>query len=239
MFEDQARALDMQELSTLPAGDARGVLLLTWSGSLVSLEPSGPTGRHGEYASVELRTDVPHLLMLDGVDIPHGLVVDKEAEFSAGPVRRTSAILKIAGCDPLIPVEEQARRIREATIYLTNGFVKINRTIAPPGTGFPELITMKSMVRYLADKNGLSQRQARQLIVDYHTLLQSGILLGQRVPLGKLGRLFLREQPARKARLGFNPATGEKMTIPARPPQAVPRMSFSRMLKDRAKTWTS
>lgn len=237
MFEDQARALDMQELPSLPAGDSRGVLLLTWSGSLVSLEPAGAAGRRGEYASIELRMDVPHLVLMDGVDFPQGLAVDREAEFSAGPVRRTSALLKIAACDPGLPAEEQARRIREATIYLTSGFVKINRTIAAPGTGFPELMTTKSMVAYLAEKNGLSRRQARQLIEDYHLLLQSGMLLGQRVPLGKLGRLFLKEQPARKARVGVNPSTGQKITIAARPPQAVPRISFSRLMKDRAKAW--
>ncbi len=237
MFEDQARALDMQELASLPAADPRGALLLTWSGSLVSLEPPGTAGRHGEYASIELRMDVPHLVLLDSVDFPQGLAVDKEAEFSQGPLRRTSALLKIAACDPRLPAEEQARRIREATIYLTSAFVKINRTVAAPGTGFPDLMTAKSMISYLAEKNGLSQRQARQLLEDYHLLLQSGMLLGQKVPLGKLGRLFLREQPARKARVGVNPATGQKITIAARPPQAVPRITFSRVLKDRARAW--
>ena len=93
------------------------------------------------------------------------------------------------------------------------------------------------MIAYLAEKNALSKRQARQLIEDYHMLLQAGMLLGQRVRLGRLGRLFLREQPPRKARVGVNPATGQKITIAARPPQAVPRMSFSKLLKDRAKAW--
>ena len=235
MFEDQARALDMEDLPSLPPGDPRGVLLLTWSGSLVSLEPPGAAGRRGEYASIELRTDVPHLVLLDGVDCPQGLAVDREAVFSSGPVRSTSALLSIAACDPALPREEQARRIREATIYLTSGFVKINRTIASPGTGFPELVTMKSMIAYLAEKNGLSRRQARQLLEDYHALLQSGMLLGQRVPLGKMGKLFLRSRPARKARVGVNPSTGQKITIAARPPEAVPRISFSRLLKERAR----
>ena len=94
---------------------------------------------------------------------------------------------------------------------------------------------MKSMIAYLAEKNGLSRRQARQLLEDYHALLQSGMLLGQRVPLGKMGKLFLRPRPARKARVGVNPSTGQKITIAARPPEAVPRISFSRLLKERAR----
>ncbi len=85
MFEGQARALHMQDLPALAAGDERGVLLLTWSGSLVSLEPPGAAGRRGEYASIELRTDVPHLVLLDGVGLPEGLAVVREAVFSSAP----------------------------------------------------------------------------------------------------------------------------------------------------------
>ena len=44
-------------------------------------------------------------------------------------------------------------------------------------------------------------------------MLESGLLLGLRVPLGKMGRLKLRTRAARKARLGINPATGEKITL--------------------------
>ena len=100
MFEDQARALDMQELASLPAADPRGALLLTWSGSLVSLEPPGTAGRHGEYASIELRMDVPHLVLLDSVDFPQGLAVDKEAEFSRG---RSGAPPRCSRSQPAIP----------------------------------------------------------------------------------------------------------------------------------------
>ena len=151
-------------------------------------------------------------------------------------MRSTSPLLKIVACDPAVPAEEQEKRIREATIFLTNGFIRINRTVTRPGRDFPEQLTMKSMVTYLARKNELSQKQTRQLIDDYLVMLESGLLLGLRVPIGKMGRLSLRHRAARRARLGINPATGEKITLSAKPEELTPRMTFSRVLKDRARS---
>jgi hypothetical protein len=185
MFEGQVKALDMKQLAELSADDPRGALLLTWSGSLVSVGPLETAGRRVEYASIELRTDVPGLAVTDSARLDGSLRVDAEAVFSGGPVRSTSAVLLIAACDPSVPAEEQAKRIREATIFLTNGFVKINRTVALPGGGFPELFTMRTIVGYLAEKNGVSRKLARQILEDYAAILESGLLLGHRVPSGR------------------------------------------------------
>ena len=237
MFEAQIKALDMRELDRFSADDPRGALLLTWSGSLLSMGPTGGdrAGRRTEYASIELRTDVPHLAMSEQGELASDLNLGEAAKLRAGPVASTSALLKIAACDPSVPPEEQEKRIREATIFLTNGFVRINRTVTRPGRDFPEQLTIKSIVTYLARKNELSQKRTRQLIDDYHMMLESGLLLGLRVPLGKMGRLSLRKRPARKARVGINPATGEKITLKARPEEQAPRMAFSRLLKDRVR----
>ena len=75
-----------------------------------------------EYASIELRTDVPHLAVSDG-ELETDLAVGEAARLRTGPVAATSALLLIAACDPSVTAEEQEKRIREATIYLTNGFV--------------------------------------------------------------------------------------------------------------------
>jgi len=237
MFEAQIKALDMLDLERFSADDPRGVLLLTWSGSLLSMGPRGGdrSGRRTEYASIELRTDVPHLAMSEQGELESDLTLAQPATLRGGPVSRTSPLLTIAACDPAVPPEEQEKRIREATIFLTNGFVRINRTVTRPGRDFPEQLTIKSIVTYLARKNELSQKQVRQLIDDYHMMLESGLLLGLRVPLGKMGRLSLRKRPARKARVGINPATGDKITLKARPEEQAPRMAFSRLLKDRVR----
>ena len=237
MFEGQIKALDMRTLERFSAADPRGALLLTWSGSLLSMGPAGGgrAGRRMEYASIELRTDVPHLAISEGGELESDLAVGEAAQLRTGPISSTSALLTIAACDPAVPAEEQEKRIREATIFLTNGFVRINRTVAGPGRDFPEQLTMKSIVAYLARKNELSQKQTRQLLDDYLTMLESGLLLGLRVPLGKMGRMCLRKRAARKARVGINPATGAAITLKARPEEQAPKMAFSRLLKDRVR----
>jgi nucleoid DNA-binding protein len=188
-----------------------------------------------EYSSIELRTDVPHLARAPAGVVQADVSLGGPARLRDGPVASTSGLLKIAACDAAVPAEEQEKRIREATIYLTNGFVRINRTVALRGRDLPEQMTMKSIVTYLARKNVMSQKATRQLLEDYHMMLESGLLLGLRVPVGKMGRMKLRRYAARKARLGINPATGERITLKARPEELAPRMTFSRLLRDRAR----
>lgn len=199
MFEAQIKALDMQELRAFPQNDPRGVLLLTYSGSLVSISPAAQGGRRIEYASIQLRADVPHLMVMERASLDGDAALDSEARFAGGDIQNTSALFKIAACGNDVSPEEQEKRIREATIYLTNGFVKINRTLIRD-KDLPEQFTTKAIVAYLARKNGLSQRQARQLIDHYITMLESGMLLGQRVPLGRISRMFLKSvRPERPA----------------------------------------
>jgi nucleoid DNA-binding protein len=235
LFEGQIHALGMEEVESFAGDDPRGALLLTYSGSLVSLGTLSGGGRRLEYASISLRADVPDLLVTQGVGLAADICIDSEAQFSGGKIRSTSSLLKIAVCPQEIGVEEQEKRIREATIFLTNGFVKLNRTVLSMTQDLPDQFTGQAISAYLAKKNGLTQKQTRQLISDYLTMIESGILLGERVPLGKIGRLFLKKRPARKARVIKNPATGKEMTIAARPEEAVPRISFSRSLKERAR----
>jgi nucleoid DNA-binding protein len=235
MFEAQIKALDMREAESLPAGDGRGALLLTASASLVGIGAARPGGRRLEYASIQLRTDVPHLLVEEASSLKEDLAVGREARFGGGSIHSTSPLLKIAVCDPGVSPEEQEKRLREAAIYLTGGFLRINRTVVLPEAGTPEQFTAHYLVAYLARRNSLSRKAVRQLLEDYHLLLESGLLLSGRVRLGRIGTMRLRLLPARKARVGLNPATGQRITIPARPQQAAPRFSFSRLLKERAR----
>jgi nucleoid DNA-binding protein len=235
MFEGQIRALDMVEVQSFTKDDPRGALLLSYSGSLISLGTLAGGSRRVEYASISLRADVPDLVLIEGSGLTEDVRLDGEATFTSGKVRSTSSLLKIAVCPEDVSPEEQDKRIREATIFLTNGFLKINRTVLSAGQDLPDQFTSQAIVAYLARKNGLTQRQARQITGDYLTMIESGMLLGERVPLGKIGRLFLKKRAPRKARVVVNPATGREITVPARPEEAVPKISFSRSLKERAR----
>jgi len=235
LFEGQIGALDMVEVDSFARDDPRGALLLSYSGSLISLGTLTASGRRVEYASISLRADVPDLVITESGGLAADVQLDGEAAFTSGKVRSTSSLLKIAVCPEDVSPEEQDKRIREATIFLTNGFVKINRTVLSAGEDLPDQFTSQAIVAYLARKNGLTQKQARQITTDYLTMIESGMLLGERVPLGKIGRLFLKKRAPRKARVVVNPATGKEITVAARPEEAVPRISFSRALKERAR----
>jgi len=235
MFAAQIHSLGMEEILELVSDDQRPVLILTYSGSLLSLGPAASGGkRRLEYASIELRSDVPSLLVEPAAVQAGNLKVGRAAEFTGGRMQRSSSLHKIAVCPPSVNLEEQEKRIREATIYLTNGFVKINRTVLPPTAGTPEQFTLRAITAYLSRKNGMTQKQVRRLLDDYLAVLEAGMLLGERVPLGRIGRLFLKMRGPRKARVVVNPATGAELTVPARPEMAVPRISFSRTLKEKA-----
>lgn len=245
LFQEQTGLLDMFEVPVFDPADPRALLILTYSGSLISLGPlpqggdaddggDATAGRHFEYASMPLRADVPSLVREEGVGLAGELKRDEPGHFSGSSIEQSSPLLHMVCCDAGVPEADQERRLREATIFLTNSFVKLNRTLTMPEQGDIDHFTNRSMLQYVARKNGISQTLARQVIDDYLMTAETGALMGERVPLGRLGRLFVGLRPPQKARMGRNPSTGEEMVIPAKPEQGVPKMNFSKHLRERA-----
>jgi len=241
LYEDQARAVHLDIVDSLPEGDGRGTLVLTYSGSLLSIGPDTEKtlGRWLEYSSIKLRTDVPDVVVDHGISVTRAIRVDHGVEIRGSRVTQTSPVYSIAVCPPDTPEEEQERRIRESTIFITNGFMKYNRSLQIERESAPDQFTMKSMTRYLAKKHGLTGQAARLLIDDFITLIETGMLLGDSVPLGRLGRLSIKTRDAQKARLVKHPGTGEEVTVDAKPSRGVPKMSFSTHIKTRAHAITA
>ncbi len=233
LFVEQCDALGMTKEEQFSGDDPRGALLLTYSGSLVCLGPMNDGGRAFEYASIKLRADVPDIIVTDGCSLEGAAAVDAPARFSGCPIESTSDVLLISSFASDVPAADQEQRLVEATIFLTNGFVKANQSLTVDGSQTVDHFTMKSMVQYVAKRNGLTQAKARKILDDYLTMLEAGALLGERVPVGRLGRLYLGVRAMQKARVGRNPATGEELLIPAKPETAVPRVSFSKQFKER------
>lgn len=233
LFTGQVASLGMDFLSEMAQDDPRGAILLTYSGSLISLGPLRGKSRWLEYASIKLRTDVPELVRGDKVGIVGSIRRDAAAVFEGCPVKRSSALYRIAVCPEGTSADDQERRIREATIFLTNGFVKLNRSQSLEAEPDVDQFTAKAIVSYIAKKNGVTQLVARGLIEDYLSMVESGMLLGDRVSVGKLGSASLRYQAARKARMTKNLKTGEDLLIPAKPACLAPKFSFSQAVKDK------
>jgi nucleoid DNA-binding protein len=234
MFDDQVGALKMAEVDAFPRESPKGALLFTYSGSLLCLGTSREGKRYAEYASIGLRKDVPDISKKEGAELEIDAVVGSVLSFREGPIKSSSPLFKIVVCADDVSIEEQEKRIREATIFLTNGFVKINRThLSSPEEGLNQF-TMKSMVGYVAQKNGLTRKCARQAVEDFLKVVESGVLLGEKVRLAGLGKIFLTKKSARKARVGKHPITGKEITIKARPEVLAPRIVFSRNFREKA-----
>ncbi len=233
LFVAQIAALDMIELTELQPDDPRAALILTYSGSLVGLETEKNGKRNFEYASIKLRADVPDLVRETGVAVAGTIAKDAVASFSGGSVKSTSEVLILASFRPEIPVSDQDERLRQAILFLTNGFAKINRSLTRE-TAQLDHFTTKNIVQFISKRNKLTQAQVRSVVDDYLGMIEAGTLMGERVPLGRLGRLSLIPKKARQARVGRNPATGGEVIIPAKPAVMAPKFSVSRALKERA-----
>jgi nucleoid DNA-binding protein len=234
MFEEQTSLLRMVQVDSLPRDADKAALMITYSGSLVSIGIPSGNKRWAEYASIGLREDVPDVVVKSDAVLGADIHQNKAVEFESGPIKKSSPLLTIAICSEEVSSNEQENRIREATIFLTNGFVKLNRTIISSKESYPEQFTSHSMIAYIAAKNGITQKTVKPIIEDYISLIETGVLLGERVPLGKLGKMFLRKRPPQKARVGRNPGTGKEITIAAKPERWVPVINFSRALKEKA-----
>ncbi len=236
LFEDQARALRLELVESVAADDPRGALVLTYSGSLLSIGPDTEKtlGRWLEYSSIKLRTDVPDVLVDHGISFAADVRTGERIRIIGSRISRTSPAYAVAVCQAGLPEDEQEKCIRESTIFITNGFMKYNREVQIDQDNIPDQFTMKSMTRYLAKKHGLTGQEARLIIEDFVTLVETGMLLGDAVPLGKLGRVSIKKREAQKARTVKHPSTGEEVIVEAKPSRGVPKISFSSYIKERA-----
>lgn len=237
LFAEQVAAVQMTPVDTFPANDPRGALFFTYSASLIMVGPIDlDTGaRAFEYASIKLRTDVPPTVTGGDARLCETVRLDQPAEFVGVGVQRSSEVIGIATFGEGVSRADQSERLRQAMIFLTNGFVHANRSFAEVDEGGPDQFDIRSIVRSVAERNGSTQTLARSIIDDYLSSVEAGALLGSRVSLGSMGRVFLDVRKTRKARMGRNPSTGEEILIPAKPPHGVPKIGFSSSFRERAR----
>ncbi len=127
-FTEEIGSQKMEEVEILNKDEPKGAILMTYSGSLVSIGPVVDNGRKVSYASIELRQDVPHLLTKDGSRISEDLALGQQVMFENGPIQKTSPIFKIAVSIDKLPPEEESSKIEDVTMILTKEFVDVNKT---------------------------------------------------------------------------------------------------------------
>jgi nucleoid DNA-binding protein len=97
---------------------------------------------------------------------------------------------------------------------------------------FPERFTAQTIAKYISEKHEMPRARAQEIIDDIFDVINAGVIKGERVPVGKFGKLFIKVKPATKERLGRNPLTGEEITIAAKKATKVPKFTFSKSYKE-------
>jgi len=91
------------------------------------------------------------------------------------------------------------------------------------------MMSAAEAARELADKSGITQTDVRHVLDELHDLAIRELEQGNRFKLAGLVQLEPKVRPARKARVGRNPATGEDVQIAAKAAETVIR---ARLLAD-------
>ena len=78
-------------------------------------------------------------------------------------------------------------------------------------------LTQSQLADAVADRAGLSRAQAKSAIQALEEVVLAEVGNAEKVKIGNLVQLTVRVKPATKSRKGRNPATGEEITIAAKP----------------------
>jgi DNA-binding protein HU-beta len=78
-------------------------------------------------------------------------------------------------------------------------------------------LTQTQLAAAVADRAGLSNADAKRVIGALEEVVLEELGNAQKVRIGGLVQLTVRVKPAQKKRPGRNPATGEQITIAAKP----------------------
>jgi hypothetical protein len=129
IFMNQIGERNLEEVDDFSVEEPRGGLIMTYSGSLLSIGPIGEDGRKVEYASVGLRTDVPESAEKEGSVISYDVSIGKQVDFLVGPIKKSSPVYKIAVVREEMPIEEEEELLSEVTQVLMDEFIEVNKTL--------------------------------------------------------------------------------------------------------------
>ncbi len=86
------------------------------------------------------------------------------------------------------------------------------KTAAPAKPAAPTTVTLKHLAAGLVERNAMGKKDADTMITAVFSQLVDHLKAGERVRIGGLGIIEVKDRPAR---MGRNPATGEAIQIKA------------------------
>jgi DNA-binding protein HU-beta len=78
-------------------------------------------------------------------------------------------------------------------------------------------LTQTQLADEIADRAGATRADAKRMLAALEEVVLEQISAAEKVKIGTIVQLEVRVRPATKARPGRNPATGEEITISAKP----------------------
>ncbi len=128
-FETKLAELHMEEWDEYARDEEHGALIMTYSGSLLTVGPLVDETRNADYLSIGLRQDVPPSASDSDSRFAEDIRIDAPVVFESGPVHKTSPVFKIAVLTEQLDPEEEQEQLHEATLVLSRAFVEVNKTI--------------------------------------------------------------------------------------------------------------
>lgn len=127
-FYEQTKRHDMEEAESLDMDDPRGALIMTYSGSLLSIGPEQNDYRTVDYLSIGLRKDVPESASDESSVLSKNIEKGASVEFEKGPIIKSSAAFAIAIFKEELEPEQEEELLDEVTMILAQDFASINKT---------------------------------------------------------------------------------------------------------------
>ena len=128
-FHEQTKANNLEETDVLEIDGGHGALVMTYSGSLLTVGPETEEGRTVEYVSIGLRQDVPDSLRRERSVLASDVAKDSSAEFEVGPIKTSSPVYAIAVAKEEMSAEAEEELLSQVTLMLAEDFVEVNKTV--------------------------------------------------------------------------------------------------------------
>ena len=125
-FEHHTAERGMITVESFEHDEPSGALIMTYSGSIVSIGPVSEGERDVAYASIGLRRDVPQMSVKQDSRLAAPVRLNEVVRFTEGPVQQTSPAFAIAVFQKALPPARENAALVEVTQVLAERFVDIN-----------------------------------------------------------------------------------------------------------------
>jgi len=128
------------------------------------------------------------------------------------PAARSNPIRKTAGKPKAAPAVLKLVTTKAANKEKTATSAPKPASMTGP---LPPIVTLKHLAEWAGYNHGLPQKQAIEMLTGFVADIGRMLKKGSKIRIPNLGVLQVRIRPARPARKGRNPATGEEIRIKA------------------------